>query len=127
MGGRYIIHHQPEPPAYYDIILDRGDILVAFRIAQFDMMALKDGTEVSAELVRADEKSGTPLDRPVPCDSGTVSVYDAGSFGIEMWGDPVIVLNVIGGIFAGTFHILKSKEIFSIRYIRSRTAKKTRG
>lgn len=126
MAGRYIIHHQPEPPAYYDIGFDRGDILVTFRIAQFDMLALMDGTEVSASIIRATEKGGTPLDQPVPCDRGTISVYDAGSFGIEMWGDPVIVLNVIGKIFVGTFHILKSKDIFSFRYIRSRSAKTSR-
>lgn len=126
MGGRYIIHHQPDPPAYYNIGLDRGDILVTFRIDQFDMLALMDGTEIKARLVQAQEKDQTPLDRPIPCDRGALDIYDAGSFGIEQWGEPVIVLAVMGRRFSGTFHLLQSKEDYSLRYIRSRTAKTIR-
>jgi hypothetical protein len=126
MSARYVILHNPEPPAYYDIRIDRETSLAVFRIVQFDMLALKDGSAVPAVRLPERDNEGTPDDRSNQAGSSALRTFDSGSCAIEQWGDPVIVLNLIGKIFMGTFHILKSKDVYTIRYIRSRTAVRNR-
>jgi hypothetical protein len=124
MSGKFIIYHKKDPPAHYDVTIDKGDSIVTFRIAQFDMMALLDGTEVRADEISWETGSDPTLDEPIPCDSGQVHIFDSGTLKIEQWGDPVIVLNIVGRNFSGTLHLLKTPERYSMRYIRSRREKK---
>lgn len=123
MSGKYVMYHKTDPPAHYDILIDTGDAVVTFRIAQFDMMALLDGTEVRADEIPGKSGGDTTLNEPIPCDSGRVSIFDSGALHVEQWGDPVIVLNIIGKIFSGTLHLLKTPERYSMRFIRSRREK----
>ena len=126
MPEKYFIHHKTASPPHYDILIDRGDSVVTFRIAQFDMLALLDGTEVRAE--RLTENAGEDIapDESSGRDRGEVIVFDSGSCSIEQWGDPVIVLNLLGSRFAGTLHLLQTPDCYSMRYVRSRTVKKSR-
>jgi hypothetical protein len=124
MSEKFIIYHKTAPPAYYDVTIDRGDSLATFRMAQFDMLALLDGTEVRADEISGQPTENPPLDKPIRCESGEIRLFDSGTCGIEQWGNPVIVLNIVGNIFSGTLHLLKTPDCFSMRYIRSRTAKK---
>jgi hypothetical protein len=120
MSSQFAIHHHTDPPAYYDINIDRGDRVVVFRIVQFDMLALLDGTEVSAEMIDQAGVEPTPLGEPISCGQGTVRLFDAGSCAIERWSPPVYILQLAGRQFYGTFHILKAKEGYSLRYVRIR-------
>lgn len=125
MNARFIILHQPEPPAYYDIIIDRGNSASSFRIAQFDMLALLDGTEVLAREV--DAPSGqVEHDTPFNCSRGAFRQFDSGACFIERWQPPVIILQLDAGRFFGTLHILKIEEGYSLRYVRKRSAKSPR-
>jgi hypothetical protein len=124
LSEKFIIYHKTAPPAHYDVIIDRGDSLVTFRMAQFDMLALLDGTEVRAEEVTDQITGNTPHNEPISCDRGEFRLFDSGTCSIEQWGNPVIVLNIVGNIFSGTLHLLKTPDCFSMRYIRSRTSKK---
>jgi hypothetical protein len=121
MGARFAIHHHADPPAYYDIIIDRGDSASTFRIVQFDMLAFQDGTEVKAEIIN--NADGCGLDDPVDCGSGRVRLFDAGSCLIERWSPPVYIIHIAGRQFYGTLHILKVQEGYSLRYVRSRAKK----
>jgi hypothetical protein len=124
MPGKYVMCHKTDPPAHYDVMVDKGDSIVTFRIAQFDMMALLDGTEVRADEIPGKTSGDTTLDEPIPCDRGNVRIFDSGTLTVEQWGDPVIVLNIVGRIFSGTLHLLKTPERYSMRFIRSRREKK---
>jgi hypothetical protein len=123
MSGKFIMYHKTDPPAHYDVTIDKGDSIVRFRIAQFDMMALLDGTEVRADEIPGKSGEGPSPDEPMPCDNGHVRIFDSGTLKIEQWGNPVIVLNIIGRIFSGTLHLLKTPERYSMRYLRSRREK----
>ena len=122
MKVQYIILHQPESPAYYDIIIDRGDSASSFRIAQFDMLALLDGTEVLSREVYA-RPSQAGRDGPISCDRGTFSQFDSGACAIERWNPPVIILQFSGTRFNGTIHLLKVEDGYSMRYVRNRSVK----
>jgi len=124
ISGKYVMYHKTDPPAHYDVMIDRGDSMMTFRIAQFDMMALLDGTEVRADEIPGKASGYTALDEPIPCDSGKVRIFDSGTLTVEQWGDPVIVLNILGRVFTGTLHLLKTPERYSMRFIRSRREKK---
>ncbi|HOT44858.1 MAG TPA: hypothetical protein PLM53_13225 [Spirochaetota bacterium] len=121
MGATFAIHHYPDPPAFYNIIIDRGDSVATFRIVQFDMLALQDGTEVKAESV--DNGGSGDLGRPVDCGRGTVRLFDSGLCAIERWSHPVYIVHIAGRQFYGTLHILKADEGYSLRYVRSRANK----
>lgn len=118
--GKYVMYHKTDPPAHYDIMIDKGDAVVTFQIAQFDMMALLDGTEVRADEITG---GGVKRDHPMPCDSGNVRIFDSGTLKVEQWGNPIIVLNIVGRVFSGTLHLLKTPEHYSMRFIRSRREK----
>jgi hypothetical protein len=121
--GKYVMYHKMDPPAHYDILIDKGDAMVTFRIAQFDMMALRDGTEVRADEIPPLPGGGAALDEPISCESGNIRIFDSGTLTIEQWGNPIIVLNITGRIFTGTLHLLKTPERYSMRFIRSRREK----
>lgn len=121
--AQFAIHHHPDSPAYYDLIFDRGDSLSAFRIAQFDMLSLLDGTEVKAEEVDSGASYSAPLDKPAACGAGRVRLFDSGLCAIERWSPPVYLIQVAGKQFYGTLHMLKVEEGFSLRYVRSRSKK----
>jgi len=120
MGAKFAIHHHPDPPAFYDIIIDLGDSASAFRIVQFDMLALMDGTEVKAESI---DNGGAVPEGPVDCGRCAVRLFDAGTCIIERWSPPVYIIQIAGGRFYGTLHILKVEEGYSLRYVRSRAHK----
>lgn len=121
MKASFIILHRTESPAYYDIIIDRGDSASTFRIDQFDMLALLDGTEVSAREVTPRPSQAEP-GVPVTCDRGAFRQFDAGACVIERWQPPVIILQVDSGRFLGTLHLLEVEDGYSLRYVRKRSA-----
>ncbi len=123
MGARFAIHHHTDSPAYYDIMIDRGDSVSIFRIEQFDMLALLDGTEVKAESIDGSVDGQVPLDEPVDCGRGAVRLFESGSCSIERWSSPVYILQIAGRQFYGTLHVLKVEEGYSLRYVRSRAKK----
>jgi len=123
MTGKYVMYHKTDPPAHYDIMIDTGDAVSTFRIDQFDMMALLDGTEVRADEIPAETCGDAAVHEPISCDSGRVRIFDSGTLKVEQWGNPVIVLNIVGRIFSGTLHLLKTPERYSLRFIRSRRDK----
>ncbi|MBP7735781.1 MAG: hypothetical protein KA369_07405 [Spirochaetes bacterium] len=120
---QFAIHHHPDSPAYYDIIIDGGESLATFRIAQFDMLAFLDGTEVKADEVDNGSAGTAPLDKPVSCGAGKVRLFDSGLCAIERWSPPVYLIQVAGKQFYGTIHMLKVEDGYSLRYIRSRSRK----
>lgn len=122
MAGQFVIHHHDGSPAFYDIIITRDDAVSTFRIEQFDMLALLDGTEVNAEGIESGSSETAHLDEAISCDRGMVRLFDSGACVIERWSPPVFLIQVAGRQFYGTIHILKVKEGYSLRYIRSRTA-----
>jgi hypothetical protein len=121
MNAQFAIHHHTDSPAYYDIFIDRGDSVSIFRIEQFDMLALLDGTEVKAEGIEGHGDGQTPPDEPVDCGRGTVRLFDSGPCAIERWSAPVYILQIAGRQFYGTLHVLKVEEGYSLRYVRSRS------
>ncbi len=123
MSAHFAIHHHTDPPAYYDIIIDRGNTISIFRIIQFDMLAFLDGNEVKAEEIETGSADKAALDIPVSCESVTLRLFDAGSCTIERWSPPVYILQIAARQFYGTLHILKVEEGYSLRYIRSRAKK----
>ena len=123
MSAHFAIHHHTDSPAYYDIMIDRGDSISTFRIIQFDMLAFLDGTEVKAEGIDSGSIDKVTLDIPVSCGRGTIRLFDAGSCAIERWSPPVYILQIAGRQFYGTLHILKVEVGYSLRYVRSRSKK----
>jgi hypothetical protein len=117
---KYFIDHYTGPGAYYDIVFDLGDSLVTFRIAQFVMLYLQDGTEISAKMISDPRGEDVPLDKALPCDRGNYRHYDSGLCAIEQWSDAVMVINLLGPKFTGAMHILKTTDSYSMRFIRSR-------
>ncbi|MBN2160090.1 MAG: hypothetical protein JW807_11895 [Spirochaetes bacterium] len=122
MKTTFIIIQQTESPPYYDIIIDRGDSASSFRIAQFDMLALLDGTEVLSQEVRSPPEL-SERGVPVTCDHGAFRQFDEGSCFIERWQPPVMILQLSGRRFLGTLHLLEVGDGYSMRYIRNRSAK----
>lgn len=126
MPSHFVMYHQPESPAYYDITIDRGDSVSIFRIVQFDMLAFLDGTEVKGAGIDTANAEQTPLGEPICCDRGKVRVFDSGPCTVERWNPPVFILQIAGRQFYGTLHILKVEEGYSLRYVRSRNKNSSR-
>ena len=118
--GRFAIHQYTDPPAHYDITVDRGDRVAVFRIEQFDMLALLDGTEVTAGMIEDAGFGQAPPGEPISCGRCMVRLFDDGSCGIERWDPPVYIFHIAGRQFYGTLHVLKAKEGYSLRYVRNR-------
>jgi len=106
---KFVIHHHLTVPDHYDLMIEKGDALLTWRILSREFTKFLRGLPVHAERIRDHRKDYLDYEGPVSCDRGRIEVYDSGEYAGDA-SDSVIFLPINGTILKGTLSIKEIRE-----------------
>jgi hypothetical protein len=103
---RFVVLTHDHPVLHWDLMLERGDVLRTWRLAEEPLP----GVAIAAEALADHRRKYLDYEGPVTGDRGTVVRWDAGTFCEWLETADVVTAVVDGARIKGTITIRKSAE-----------------
>lgn len=124
---KFVIHLHETVESHYDLMVERGDALVTWRIPRREFPSFLSGSEIPAERIQDHRKMYLTYEGPVSCERGRVACYDSGEYSELCWNEKNIEIFLRGAIIFGNLSIRKLQDAHSIlHFINKGEADETR-